>query len=68
MKIYSVRINPELDPLIKKVDAIKLAGSQAKLARLLGIDRATVSLWHEEYIPALQAYRLLRIFPDIKRQ
>lgn len=47
---------------MKKQDAIKLAGSQSELAKLLGISRQAVSKWPDE-IPALQFYRLKEMRP-----
>ncbi len=45
-----------------KSQAIRFAGSAAKLARVLGISDQAVSKWGED-IPALQAYRLREIKP-----
>ena len=44
-----------------KSKAIKLAGSAAELARLLGITRQAVSKW--DAIPQLQVYRLREMRP-----
>jgi DNA-binding transcriptional regulator YdaS (Cro superfamily) len=53
------------DPVIKKERAIKAAGNAARLAQVLGISRSSVSAW-DEYVPALQAYRLIQIYPNLK--
>jgi DNA-binding Xre family transcriptional regulator len=45
-----------------KKDAIKLAGSAAELARVLGISRQAVSRWSGK-LPPLQVYRLREIKP-----
>lgn len=42
---------------MKKTEAIKRAGSQSALARLLGISPQAVCKWPDE-VPQLQAYRL----------
>jgi DNA-binding transcriptional regulator YdaS (Cro superfamily) len=53
------------DPVIKKEQAIALAGSPARLAKALGIARSSVSCWGE-FVPPLQAYRLIQIYPELK--
>lgn len=55
------------DPVILKKDAVSAAGNAAKLARILGLSRAAVSDWGE-YVPSYQAYRLVQIFPDLKKE
>ncbi|EFG9414021.1 helix-turn-helix domain-containing protein [Escherichia coli] len=45
---------------MKKAEAIELAGSKAKLARLLKISKGAVSQWGEE-IPELRALQLEKI-------
>jgi hypothetical protein len=45
-----------------KEEAIKLAGSQAALARLLGVTRGAVFLWKN--IPPLRIYQLKEIKPE----
>jgi len=45
-----------------KQTAIKLAGSQSELARILGITRAAVFLWKK--IPQLRIYQLKELRPD----
>ena len=42
---------------MKKAEAIELAGSKAKLARLLKVSKGAVSQWGEE-IPELRALQL----------
>jgi DNA-binding transcriptional regulator YdaS (Cro superfamily) len=52
------------DPKIDVDEAIEIAGSQAKLAALLGIDRSSVNEWkksNRKYLPLLQAYRFQQI-------
>lgn len=54
-----------LDPVIKKSDALDVfGGNQAQLARILRVSRSYVGKWNE-YVPPLQAYRLLQVFPDM---
>jgi DNA-binding transcriptional regulator YdaS (Cro superfamily) len=53
------------DPVIKKEQAIESAGNAARLAKALGISRSSVSDWGE-YVPPLQAYRLIQIYPELK--
>ncbi|ELP2083843.1 helix-turn-helix domain-containing protein [Escherichia coli] len=45
---------------MKKAEAIELAGSKAKLARLLKVSKGAVSQWGEE-IPELRALQLEKI-------
>jgi DNA-binding transcriptional regulator YdaS (Cro superfamily) len=45
-----------------KQTAIKLAGSQSKLARILGIERSAVFQWKK--IPLLRIYQLKELRPD----
>lgn len=45
-----------------KEQAINLAGSQAKLARLLGISRGAVNQW--KAIPKGRMYQLMVLKPD----
>ena len=45
---------------MKKAEAIELAGSKAKLARLLKVSQGAVSQWGEE-IPELRALQLEKI-------
>ena len=45
-----------------KQQAIQLAGSQAKLAKLLGITRGAVWLWGED-IPVMRIYQLKVLRP-----
>jgi DNA-binding transcriptional regulator YdaS (Cro superfamily) len=55
------------DPVIKKEQAIELAGSPSRLAKVLGIARSSVSDWGE-YVPTLQAYRLIQVYPELKNK
>ncbi|MDD5273900.1 MAG: Cro/CI family transcriptional regulator [Methylovulum sp.] len=52
------------DPIVAKDKAIKKAGNAAKLAKLLGISRASISGWGD-YLPPYQAYRIIQVYPDI---
>lgn len=52
------------DPVVSKQRAIEKAGTRANLARLLNVTRTCVTDWHD-YLPPLQAYRLIQIFPDL---
>lgn len=45
-----------------KEQAIKLAGSQSNLARLLGISRGAVNQWSQ--IPQGRLYQLMVLKPD----
>jgi len=45
-----------------KEEAIKLAGSQAKLAKLLGVTRGAI--YHWKAIPALRIYQIKELKPD----
>jgi DNA-binding transcriptional regulator YdaS (Cro superfamily) len=53
------------DPIVKKEDAIKAAGSRAKLSRLLGISRQAVTEWGRT-LPPLRARQVVDLFPHIK--
>ena len=57
-------MNKLKDPVITKEQAISAAGNAAKLARILGISRASVSGWGK-FVPPYQAYRIEKLFPDI---
>lgn len=50
--------------LIKKTDAIKMAGNQSRLAELFEVSRAAISLWGE-YLPEKRAWQILNVFPNI---
>ncbi len=58
-----------LDPQIKVSDALKLTNNnQAELGRVLHIGKAAVNEWlskEREYVPALQAHRLVKLYPEI---
>lgn len=51
------------NPSMKKADAIKLAGSAIKLAKVLGITKGAVSHWGED-IPKGREYELRYIKPE----
>jgi len=58
----------DVDPKIRVDEAIQKAGSQAKLGRILGVNRASVNGWlHNglEFIPPLSAHRLVALRPDL---
>ena len=48
---------------MKKADAIKLAGSAIKLAKVLGITKGAVSHWGED-IPRGREYELRYLKPE----
>ncbi len=48
---------------MKKSTAIKKAGSQAKLAEILGIKQQSVQKWPDE-VPALREYQLREKKPE----
>ena len=50
---------------MRKSEAIKLFGSQAKLAKALGISRASVSEWGPE-IPELRAFQIQELLAKRK--
>lgn len=55
------------EPKIKIQEAIDAVGSKSRLAELLGISRAAVTMWGyggKQFIPALQAYRLKSLLPE----
>lgn len=52
---------------MKKTKAIELAGSKAKLARLLKVSKGAVSQWGEE-IPELRALQLEKLLSAKKSQ
>jgi DNA-binding transcriptional regulator YdaS (Cro superfamily) len=54
------------DPVVAKEDAIRAVGNAAKLARLLGLSRSSVSEWGD-FLPPLQAYRLTSIYPSLDK-
>lgn len=54
-------------PRIEVSKAIKIAGNQSKLAKILNIHRVAVTRWKKngrKYVPDLQAFKLERAFPD----
>ena len=48
--------------MLTKERAIELAGSQAKLARILGVDRRVV--WNWKKIPQGRIYQLMLLRPE----
>jgi DNA-binding XRE family transcriptional regulator len=48
---------------MNKKRAVELAGSQAALARLLGVTKQAVNQWPEGRMPELQVYRLRDLKP-----
>ena len=56
----------EIDPRITFESAVACFGTQAALARVLGLERATVCDWKDcEYIPSLHAFRLVALRPEV---
>jgi DNA-binding transcriptional regulator YdaS (Cro superfamily) len=58
----------DIDPKISVSRAVNFAGSQAALARLLQLSKASVNEWvadEREFVPPLQAYRLRELHPEI---
>ena len=49
---------------MKKKEAIKLAGSAYKLAKMLGVQRQAVSKWGDD-VPPLRVYQLRELYPDV---
>jgi predicted transcriptional regulator len=49
--------------LMTKEQAIKLAGSQSELAKLLNISQAAVSMWKEN-VPKMRVWQLLVLKPE----
>ena len=49
--------------LIKKKDGIAIAGSAAKLARVLGVSRAAITQWGE-WMPPFRAMQLEEKMPE----
>lgn len=55
-------------PKIRVDTAVKCAGSQARLAKWLGIHRASVSMWKKRalvYVPDAHAFRLEKLHPEL---
>jgi DNA-binding transcriptional regulator YdaS (Cro superfamily) len=48
---------------MKKEQAIKLAGSQSELAKLLNISQPAVSMWGEN-VPKMRVWQLLVLKPE----
>jgi hypothetical protein len=48
---------------MEKQKAIKLAGSQVKLAALLGVSQAAISQWGED-VPVMRIYQLKTLKPE----
>jgi len=52
---------------MKKLDAIRCAGSKAKLARALGVTPSAVSQWGDE-LPKQRAWQVRAMYPEwVKR-
>ncbi len=51
-----------MQPLRKK-DGIAIAGSAAKLARVLGVSRSAITQWGE-WMPPYRAYQLKSALPE----
>ena len=61
-------MNTIITPKVKVADALRLAGNQNRLAKMLGINRASVNAWvssEREYLPDLQAARMALVYPEI---
>lgn len=48
---------------MEKQKAIKLAGSQTKLAVILGVSQAAISQWGED-VPVMRIYQLKTLKPE----
>jgi hypothetical protein len=48
---------------MEKQKAIKLAGSQIKLAAILGVSQAAISQWGQD-VPVMRIYQLKTLKPD----
>lgn len=57
-KGYAKAVASPIILAMNKSEAIKRAGSRAKLAELLGIKRQAVEKWPDDSIPALRLYQL----------
>lgn len=53
---------------MKRSDLVKIFGSQAAIARELGLTRAAVNHWGDEHVPELHQYRLREKRPSIDRE
>ncbi len=60
--LYSLEESTIIQPM-KKQDAIKLAGSAIKLAKILGITKGAVSHWGDD-VPVGRVYQLRFIKPE----
>lgn len=49
--------------LVKKKDGIAIAGSAAKLSRLLGVSRSAITQWGE-WMPPYRAMQLREAIPE----
>ena len=61
---------PDVKYRVFVADAIKIVGSAAALARILGITRSAIYQWrppyrHDPYMPEIMAKRLLKENPEI---
>lgn len=48
---------------MEKQKAIKLAGSQTKLAAILGVSQAAIAQWGQD-VPVMRIYQLKTLKPD----
>lgn len=59
---------PVQDPIILKQIALnRFNGNAAALARMVGVSRQAAHMWGET-LPPLQAWRLDKIYPDLKHR
>ena len=49
--------------VMKKIDAIKLAGSIKELALLLGISQPAISMWGDD-VPKMRVFQLKALKPE----
>ena len=55
-------------PKVRLEDAIKKAGNKSRLAEMLGLNRANISMWtrsKREFLPDSQACRIALHFPEL---
>lgn len=55
-------------PKIRIDAAIQYAGSQVRLAKLLGLHKASITMWKKRslvYVPDVHAFRLERLHPEL---
>ncbi len=61
-------MNTLAKPQVKVDDALRIAGNQNRLAKLLGINRVCVHAWVKsgrEYLPDLQSARMAMAYPEL---